>query len=113
MEKESLDEIFAVLIVSSNHGPLSTLILNTVWPIIGQQHDILEHLLTHLLQSHISLTKISEICQALVAESLQFSIVVIGQTIAGLHASTDTHIQKLLAMLLVISFNASNVICKD
>uniref|UniRef100_A0AC34Q5E6 Ras-GAP domain-containing protein n=1 Tax=Panagrolaimus sp. JU765 TaxID=591449 RepID=A0AC34Q5E6_9BILA len=110
LENEQLNELFTLLIsATSMHTPFSSLILSNVWPIIGEQTTILDSLLTYMLRSSHSLQLLTEISQSLVTKSCAFSNIVINRIMGELSSTTDNNLPKLLALLLVMSFDLSQI----
>lgn len=109
-EEEQLNEVFSLLVAAtSEHTPFSALMLNDVWPVLGKQEQLLNSLLNHMLQSPHNLMLLTEITQALVIHQSSFSNIVITRIMTELQSAMDPNLPKLLAFLLVMSFNAPDI----
>uniref|UniRef100_A0AC35GE05 Uncharacterized protein n=1 Tax=Panagrolaimus sp. PS1159 TaxID=55785 RepID=A0AC35GE05_9BILA len=109
-EEEQLNEVFSLLVsATSEHTPFSALMLNDVWPVLGKQEQLLNSLLNHMLQSPHNLMLLTEITQALVINQSSFSNIVIARIMTELQSAMDPNLPKLLAFLLVMSFNAPDI----
>ncbi|KAK0416750.1 hypothetical protein QR680_012659 [Steinernema hermaphroditum] len=120
LDGDQLQDLFAHLVASTStlgagSSPVGPLMLTEVWPVIGAEERILLALLEHLLSSPYPLAHLCELVQALVCMSNFFASTVIVRLLEELSATASTEAEdwkslpKLLAFLLVLSFNAEAI----
>ncbi|TKR77595.1 hypothetical protein L596_018533 [Steinernema carpocapsae] len=120
LDSDQLQDLFSHLVASTStlgagSSPIGPLMLTEVWPVIGVEERIQVELLDHLLTSPYPLAHLCELVQALVCKSNHFASTVIVRLLEELSLNANSegedckNLPKLLAFLLVLSFNAEAI----